>query len=382
MQFIASFFSGRSASRLAAQRSLPREEMKSSVGIVAIVLALVISSEGTAKAAMGKAAATAALAPPTFTTNPAYTTLTIGEPSQFAVTFDGNPTPTVAMQPSPLPISFDPSTGIVRWLGATVGSGPYNVRFIATNSQGNASNYVTFLVTPHPQTFIFSPLSDMSFAFVSLPLSVTSDSQLTPIYLSSSTPATCVLRRSDSLSPNYDTVDIVGAGTCTIGAYQNGNSFWAPTASVISFEIAPVAVYNGFSATGTGPMRGALAAGLNPDCTFSATTFTPPPGPGSAPAAPLGVTFPDGLFKFSTVGCTKSVALVLTLPTKPPANMQFWLYGPTTSDNTPHWYEPPFTVSENVVTFWGDADDITVNGLYSGWAGVGVPIDRQRGVRH
>lgn len=80
--------------------------------------------------------------------------------------------------------------------------------------------------------------------------------------------------------------------------------------------------------------------------------------------------FPQGLFDFSTTGCTPGSTLQFTLTYPPalPSNAQYWKYGPTASNPAPHWYTIPASVAGAVVTFsitdggLGD-DDLSANGV-------------------
>ncbi len=92
------------------------------------------------------------------------------------------------------------------------------------------------------------------------------------------------------------------------------------------------------------------------------------------------MTFPQGMFAFSTVGCTPGSTLSFTIvyPQPLPPGTVYYKYGPTTGNPTPHWYTLPATVSGNTVTFsitdggLGD-DDLTANGTIADQGGPGAP---------
>lgn len=64
-------------------------------------------------------------------------------------------------------------------------------------------------------------------------------------------------------------------------------------------------------------------------------------------------------------------------PTALPAGTQYWKYGKTPDDATPHWYTVPATIEGNTATFTivdggvGD-DDLTANGRISDPGGAGA----------
>jgi hypothetical protein len=92
----------------------------------------------------------------------------------------------------------------------------------------------------------------------------------------------------------------------------------------------------------------------------------------AAPASlPPGVSFPDGLFRFTANGCSGSITLTVTFPTAFAVGVQYWKYGPTPGQASDHWYTlgaannlslagkmATFTIADGGL---GD-DDLTVNG--------------------
>jgi hypothetical protein len=152
---------------------------------------------------------------------------------------------------------------------------------------------------------------------------------------------------------------------------------------VVSTGLVPVTQFTAPTATGTGNATATLV-GSGASCGFASAQFIPVAGsPASPPAgtAPPGVAFPHGLFTFvvgpsCTPGGTANVTI--TYPQPLPANTQYWKFGPTPGNATPHWYTLPATVSGNVVTIaitdggLGD-DDLAANGSIIDQGGPGVP---------
>jgi len=81
------------------------------------------------------------------------------------------------------------------------------------------------------------------------------------------------------------------------------------------------------------------------------------------------VSVPHGLLDLRTDGCDTGavVTVKLTYPETLPANAEYWKWGRTADNTTPHWYRIPATLEGNVVTFvlrdggLGD-DDLSANG--------------------
>ncbi|QJR16735.1 IPTL-CTERM sorting domain-containing protein [Usitatibacter palustris] len=156
----------------------------------------------------------------------------------------------------------------------------------------------------------------------------------------------------------------------------------ASTSADNSVTYAPsTTTFSGPTATGTGTQTIAFTGG-GAACTFGVRQLIGAP-PGAAPippTAPGGVTFPHGLFDFTTTGCTagSTLAFTLTYPTALPGGTTYWKYGPTASNTAPHWYTLPATVVGNTITFsitdggLGD-DDLVANGTIVDQGGPGIP---------
>jgi hypothetical protein len=140
--------------------------------------------------------------------------------------------------------------------------------------------------------------------------------------------------------------------------------------------------YSAASPTGTGTITASFTGGGG-TCAYSTAQFLPPP-PGSGrvpPTAPPGVVFLQGLFDFTAAGCTAGSTLqfTVTYPSALPAGTQYWKYGPTPDNASPHWYVLPAAITGAVVTFsitdggLGD-DDLAINGTVVDQGGPGIPL--------
>lgn len=163
------------------------------------------------------------------------------------------------------------------------------------------------------------------------------------------------------------------SATSSCGGALAGDSFTTAPITAdcsVTAKFLPITTFSAPSATGTGMISASFTGGSG--CIFDPTPeFIPVTGnPKSPPAgsAPASVTFPHGLFDFSLVNCTESptVTMTITYPTALPPGTQYWKYGPTPGNVTPHWYVLPATISGNTVTFTiadgalGD-DDLSAN---------------------
>ena len=143
----------------------------------------------------------------------------------------------------------------------------------------------------------------------------------------------------------------------------------------------PPVCYTAPSATGSGSVSACFTGG-GPSCAYAAPQFIGAP-PGVAPIPPTtpgpGIVFPHGLFDFSTSGCLtgNTLSFSITYPAALPPGTQYWKYGPTAANTTPHWYVLPATISGNTATFsitdggLGD-DDLVANGTIVDQGGPGA----------
>ena len=191
------------------------------------------------------------------------------------------------------------------------------------------------------------------------------------------------------------------ASPVTVTGLTNGTSYLCSVTATNAVSTGPASAqanvipvmtsYTGPSAAGTGNITASFTGG-GPACTYTLSQFIPLTGnPASPPAgsAPAGVTFSEGLFEFTLAGCTpgSTITMTITYPTAFGAGTQYWKYGPTSSNTTPHWYVLPASVVGNVVTFSitdgadGDDDLDSTNGTIvdqggpgGGGAGSGIGV--------
>jgi len=140
--------------------------------------------------------------------------------------------------------------------------------------------------------------------------------------------------------------------------------------------------YTAPSATGTGNITASFTGG-GAGCTYGVAQYIPLTGHAASPpagSAPAGILFPQGLFDFTTTGCTPGSAITMTItyPAPLPAGTQYWKYGPTPGNAVPHWYVLPAAIAGNTATFtitdgaMGD-DDLAANGTIVDQGGPGFP---------
>ncbi|MDZ7583788.1 MAG: IPTL-CTERM sorting domain-containing protein [Thiobacillus sp.] len=145
---------------------------------------------------------------------------------------------------------------------------------------------------------------------------------------------------------------------------------------------APVVVTSYTAATGTGDITASFTGG-GAECGYSVSQFIPLTGHTASPpagTAPVGVSFPHGLFDFITGGCTagSTITMIVTYPQALPPGTVYWKYGPTPTDGSYHWYQLPAVIAGNTATFsitdggLGD-DDLTADGTIVDQGGPGVP---------
>ncbi len=169
--------------------------------------------------------------------------------------------------------------------------------------------------------------------------------------------------------------DCTGA-TCILSNVTSAKSVTA------SFLADGAKTYTAASATGTGNITASFTGG-GAGCTYTVSQFIPLSGHAASPpagSAPAGVSFPQGLFDFTTGGCTagSTITLTITYPQALPAGTQYWKYGPTPGNAVAHWYILPATIVGATATFsiadggLGD-DDFAANGTIVDQGGPGVP---------
>jgi hypothetical protein len=106
--------------------------------------------------------------------------------------------------------------------------------------------------------------------------------------------------------------------------------------------------------------------------------FVPASGHAKSPPTPAPVPLPMGLLDFVLVDCDPgaTVHFDLVYPAALAPGAQYWKYGPTAAEPSPHWYVLPATVSGNAASFditdggLGD-DDLAANGIVRDQGGPG-----------
>ncbi|MGH9346744.1 MAG: beta strand repeat-containing protein [Vicinamibacterales bacterium] len=129
------------------------------------------------------------------------------------------------------------------------------------------------------------------------------------------------------------------------------------------------------SPTGTGSIDVEIGGGSTCRIDRAVTTTAE----AEAGGGPEDIMFPHGLLALGFDTCTPGGTVTITVryPTALPEGTQYWKYGKTPADPTPHWYTVPATVQGNTVTFQltdggaGD-DDLTANGRISDPGGAGA----------
>jgi hypothetical protein len=170
--------------------------------------------------------------------------------------------------------------------------------------------------------------------------------------------------------------DCTGA-TCTLSNVTGTRSVTA------SFMADGIKTYTAPSATDSGTVTASFTGG-GATCGYSVSQFIPLTGHAASPpagSAPAGISFPHGLFDFTTSGCTAGSTITLTIayPQALPPDTAYWKYGPTPTNASYHWYQLPATIAGNTATFsitdggLGD-DDLTANGTIVDQGGPGVPV--------
>lgn len=204
------------------------------------------------------------------------------------------------------------------------------------------------------QTITFAPLGDKVLGGADFTVSASASSGLA-VDFRTDTPYVCEVSGA--------TVQLVGIGACRVIASQAGDASYGAAQEVVqSFTVAapPTA---GPNVAGTTPGGAATADITTPAWVFAApgtgkyqtAGFIPLTGHPKSPtqAPPPGLTFPLGLFDFVAVGGVpgSSFTVKLTYPTDLPAGTQYWKFGPTPSNPSPHWYAfPGAVISGNTIT--------------------------------
>lgn len=255
----------------------------------------------------------------------------------------------------------------------------YYVRLVRS---GQSFGDFDALATDTPDAFSFTDQTGvaLSSTMTSTPV------QITGINSAASWTATggivCVSSGNDCSCgvATYGASGTVSSGQYLCARHTSSGSFSTQTdtqvtvggvSDTFSSTTLPQTSYTGNSATGTGTVTANLSGG-GANCGFTSAQFVTP-----SVAPPSGVSFPDGLFDFTLSNCTPGSTVTVTVTWPGAAGLQYWKYGPTPGNGTPHWYTIPATITGNTTTFsitdggTGD-DDLTANGTIVDQGGPGV----------
>ncbi|MDZ7583787.1 MAG: choice-of-anchor U domain-containing protein, partial [Thiobacillus sp.] len=159
---------------------------------------------------------------------------------------------------------------------------------------------------------------------------------------------------SFTVTPNtgYSIASVTGCGGSLSGSTYTTGAITSACTVTANFSLNSHAAP---AATGTGDITASFTGG-GAECGYSVSQFIPLTGHTASPpagTAPAGVSFPHGLFDFTTSNCTpgSTITMVITYPQALPAGTVYWKYGPTPTDGSYHWYQLPATISGNTATF-------------------------------
>lgn len=156
------------------------------------------------------------------------------------------------------------------------------------------------------------------------------------------------------------------SGDLTSSAGNSGTAAGTLTVTEATFSFP--------TATGSGTVTGGGST-----CAIGDAYATTPSA--IAGAGPPDVGFPHGLVAFRLEGCGAGAAVTikLTFPAALPPGTEYWKYGRTPTDPTPHWYPLETVIAGNEITFTirdgglGD-DDLTANGVIGDPGGPGLGL--------
>jgi hypothetical protein len=125
-------------------------------------------------------------------------------------------------------------------------------------------------------------------------------------------------------------------------------------------------------ATGNVPEGGVMSIAIGPagsSCVFGGIDFLHASAGNFTIPAPQLVGFPYAAISFRAENCTSAQIFDVEFPVDLPPTSEWWVYGPTAGNLSPHWYRIPSGVSGRHISFTiadggaGDSD-IDVNGVY------------------
>lgn len=345
------------------------------------------------------ATVTITVSPPTIVATPAGPdTATVGTAFSRTYTWSGGAAPYTGFQVLNLPagLSVTGTTATTATVSGTpTAAGVFNLALSATDSStgtGPFSGGASVALTVAAPTVGITPatLPDAP-AYTAYSQTLTATGGIAPhtfAITAGALPPGLVLSASGVLS---GTPGGTGSYSFTVTATDNsGNSYTGSQAYAL--EVVASRTYTGASPTGGGSITASFTGG-GAACVFASAQFIPLTGHAASPpagSAPAGVQFPHGLFDFATTGCTPGSTLqfTVTYPSALPGGTQYWKYGPTAGNATPHWYTVASTVAGAAISFGiadgglGD-DDLAANGVVvdAGGAGfgpgggtIGVPL--------
>jgi len=216
------------------------------------------------------------------------------------------------------------------------------------------SGTVTVSVGKALQSITFGVLANRVLGDADFVVAASASSGL-PVAFGTDTPLVCAVEGT--------TVRLLGIGTCHVIASQAGDASHNPAVNVVqAFTVAPP-LTAGSSLTGATSSGPASATISTPAWVFAEpgmgkyqnAGFIPLTGHPKSPsvAPPAGVSFPLGLFDLVAISGVpgSSFSVTLTYPTALPPGTQYWKFGPTLVNPTPHWYAyPDAVVSGNTIT--------------------------------
>lgn len=254
--------------------------------------------------------------------------------------------------------------------GTGIGTCTVTASKAADGNHGASTASVDVTVVQADQTITFGALANKTLGEADFTVSATAASGLS-VTFASQTAGVCAVSGT--------TVSLITAGTCTIRATQAGNANYNAAAHVdqgftVLLPAGSSASLTGATGAGTAT---AVAGGVGwvfaPGGTGlqQSAGFIPLQGhPKSPPALPPNQQFSYDLLDFVAInGVPGSVLTVtITYPGLLPRGTQYWKYGRTAAEPTPHWYIfPGALISGNTITLSitdgaaGD-DDLSANG--------------------
>ncbi|MFN7152055.1 MAG: beta strand repeat-containing protein [Acidovorax sp.] len=345
------------------------------------------------------ATVTLTVSPPTITVSPAGPlSATVGSPYSQTFTWSGGAAPYTGFQVLNLPAGLSvtattATTATVSGTPTTAGSFSLNLS-AADSSTGtgpfNGTGTVALNVAA-PAIALAPATLPNALAYTAYSQTLTASGGIAPhtfAVTAGALPPGLTLSGAGVLN---GTAGAAGTYNFTVTATDSsGNAYTGSQAYTL--EVVASSTYTGTSPTGGGTITASFTGG-GAACVFVSAQFIPVTGNAASPpagSAPQGVQFPHGLFDFATTGCTggSTLQFTVTYPNALPGGTQYWKYGPTAGNATPHWYTVPATVAGAAISFsitdggLGD-DDLTANGAVvdPGGAGfgpgggtIGVPV--------